>query len=281
MLIIFCWKLFTTKTSEIFVLAGEQRVTAKRVIYLCLKKKKKIKPKLNTLKKVWVFQIRWTKRHLEFVFFSGPSPLIAPDLILAEVTCLSLYLLLCCHLNYGPLMVYINPVAVVSFEVALIYTSTRGCAWGVQLPLCQEHSLQRFQYHVAHMLCSKFCPSCIAQLLSYQLVTWFRNYKVLLGPRNLLFQLVFCMKYMISFSSILLNSALTGKCLDSCFLLRHILFLRIFVFLMKKEIWLQNIWCLSPLFHCFPEHAVCTWGKKQHLCWDPAWLNVLQICRAN
>lgn len=22
-------------------------------------------------------------------------------------------------------------------------------------------------------------------------------------------------------------------------------------------------------------------GKKQHLCWDPAWLNMLQICRTN
>lgn len=48
----------------------------------------------------------------------------------------------------------------------------RGCAWGVQLPLCWEQSLRRrFQYHAAHIRCSKFCPSYLT-LHSYRAASW-------------------------------------------------------------------------------------------------------------
>lgn len=58
---------------------------------------------------------------------------------------------------------------------------------------------------------------------------------------------------------------------------------------MKEESFDLATKCLVPVsgVPLLPQNiAVCTWwwwwgDKPQNLCWDPAWLNVLQVCVAD
>lgn len=112
MLIILCWKLFTTKTSEIFLLSGEHSHSKKSdslIFFFFLKKDNKTEYLEKSLNISDEMGKGYRKRRLEIVFFSGASPLIHSHLILPEVTCLKLNLLLCCHFDDRP-FIYIDQV---------------------------------------------------------------------------------------------------------------------------------------------------------------------------
>lgn len=160
MLIILCWKLFTTKTSEIFLLAGELTVTAKRVIHLwfIFFNKTKIECfEIGLSISDWMGK-GWTKRHPEIVFFSRASPLILPDLILASLLPQPLLAPLL-PFNWQASGDLHSPCGSGFLSVSSDLPQQLWLCLDVQLSLCLQ---RRFGCCTAHEHCGKFCPSCTA-----------------------------------------------------------------------------------------------------------------------